>query len=66
MNRSLLILSVGLLVAACAPKAGKTTKIVGKFAEDAPAVVEIMMGNVLDTTVVALAAFLDGDIHFAC
>ena len=62
MGKRLLILSAALLVAACAPKAGKTTKVVGKFAEDAPAVVEIMMGNVLDTTVVVTDGRFEAEI----
>ena len=44
--------AAAMLVAACTPKPGKTTKVVGQFGEDAPAVVEIAMGNDLDTTVV--------------
>ena len=62
MGKKLLILSAALLVAACAPKAGKTTKVVGKFAEDAPAVVEIMVGNVLDTTVVVKDGRFEAEI----
>ena len=62
MNRNLLLFSVVLLVAACAPKAGKTTKIGGKFAEDAPAVVELMMGNVLDTTIVVTDGRFEAEI----
>ncbi len=39
------------LLAACSPKAGKTTKVVGAFGEDAPEFVEISMGEALDTTI---------------
>ena len=39
------------LLAACSPKAGNTTKVVGQFGEDAPGFVEISMGEVLDTTI---------------
>ena len=45
-------LAAALLLAACTPKAGNTTKVVGQFGEDAPEVVEISLGDVLDTTVV--------------
>ena len=47
-------LAAALLLAACAPKAGNTTKVVGQFSEgeEAPSVVEIALGDVLDTTVV--------------
>ena len=51
MKSNLMILAAALLLAACTPKAGKTTKVVGEFGEDAPAVVEIALGEVLDTTV---------------
>lgn len=51
MSKQLTYLAAALLAAACAPKVGDTTKVVGKFGEDAPAVVEISMGNVLDTTI---------------
>jgi thiol-disulfide isomerase/thioredoxin len=50
-NLTLLAAAV-LLAAACAPKAGKTTRVVGQFGEDAPAVVDISIDGVLDTTVV--------------
>ena len=45
-------LAAALLLAACTPKAGNTTKVVGQFGEDAPEVVEISLGDVLDTTVI--------------
>ena len=47
-----LLAAAAIFAAACAPKAGDTTKVVGKFGADAPAVVDISMGNILDTTVV--------------
>ena len=62
MSQKLLILSAALLVAACAQEAGKTTKVVGKFAEDAPGVVEIMRGNLLDTTVVVTDGRFEAEI----
>ena len=55
-------LAAALIVAACTPKAGKTTKVVGKFAEDAPGVVEIMQGNVLDTTVVVTDGRFEAEV----
>ena len=45
-------LAAALLLAACTPKAGNTTKVVGQFGEDAPEVVEMSLGDVLDTTVI--------------
>ena len=51
-----------ILAAACTPKPGKTTKVVGKFTEDAPGVVEIMVGNVLDTTVVVTDGRFEAEI----
>ena len=46
-----LLAAAALLVAACAPKAGKTTKVVGQFSEDAPETVRIVLGESVDTTV---------------
>ena len=40
-----------LLLAACGPKAGDKTKVVGQFSENAPETVTISLGDVLDTTV---------------
>ena len=54
--------AAAMLAAACAPKSGDTTRIVGKFAEDAPGVVEIMVGNVLDTTVVVTDGRFEAEI----
>ena len=52
MKTNLICLAAGLLLAACAPKSGNTTKVVGQFKETAPEVVEFVMGDVLDTTVI--------------
>ena len=49
--RRLLYLAAVLVVAACGPKAGKTTKVVGQFGEEAPETVRILVGESLDTTV---------------
>ena len=49
--KRMMYLAVALLVAACAPKAGKTTKVVGQFGEEAPATVRILVGESIDTTV---------------
>ena len=62
MSKKLMFLAAALIVAACTPKAGKTTKVVGKFAEDAPGVVEIMQGNVLDTTVVVTDGRFEAEV----
>ena len=43
--------AAAMLLAACTPKAGKTTKVVGQFGEDAPESVQISMGESLDTTI---------------
>ena len=51
MFKRLTFLAFALLMAACGPKAGKTTKVVGRFKKGAPAVVEIARGNDLDTTI---------------
>ena len=45
------VAAAALLLAACTPKAGNTTKVVGRFSENAPEIVEIMIDGVLDTTV---------------
>ena len=44
-------LVVALLVAACGPKAGKTTLVVGQFGEEAPETIRIQVGESVDTTV---------------
>ena len=51
MKFNLTLLAAALAVAACAPKAGKTTQIVGQFTEDAPETVRIVLGETVDTTV---------------
>ena len=50
-------LAAALLFAACAPKVGNTTKIVGQFSDNTPKIVEVSMGlmadnDILDTTIV--------------
>ena len=62
MGKKWMYLAAALLLTACAPKSGDTTKVVGKFAEDAPGVVEIMVGNVLDTTVVVTDGRFEAEI----
>ena len=47
----MMYLAAALLLAACTPKAGNTTKVVGQFDGDAPEIVEIVMNDILDTTV---------------
>ena len=51
MKFNLTLLAAALAVAACAPKAGKTTQIVGQFTENAPETVRIVLGESVDTTV---------------
>ena len=51
MKFNLTLLAVALAVAACAPKSGPTTKVVGQFAENAPETVRIILGESVDTTV---------------
>ena len=51
MKFNLTLLAAALAVAACAPKAGKTTQIVGQFTENAPETVRIVLGETVDTTV---------------
>ena len=51
MKFNLTLLAAALAVAACSPKAGKTTQVVGQFAEHAPETVRIVLGESVDTTV---------------
>ena len=52
MKRYLTLLAAAaMLAAACAPKAGKTTQVVGQFSENAPETVRIVLGESVDTTV---------------
>ena len=46
--------AVALVLAACSPKTGKTTRVVGRFGEEAPETVRIMMGENVDTTVTVI------------
>ena len=61
MKFNLTLLAAALAVAACAPKAGKTTQIVGQFTENAPETVRIVLGETVDTTV----AVTDGRFQVA-
>ena len=56
-----LLAAAAMLAAACAPKAGKTTQIVGQFTENAPENVRIVLGESVDTTV----AVTDGRFQVA-
>ena len=62
MKHLMYLAAAAMLVAACAPKPGKTTKVVGQFGEDAPGVVEIAMGSILDTTVVVTDGRFEAEI----
>ena len=57
--KRMMYLAAVLLVAACGPKVGKTTKIVGQFGEAVPAAVQIQTGESLDT----LVAVVDGQFE---
>ena len=46
MKTNLMFLAAALLVAACSPKAGNTTKVVGQFAGNAPETVRITKGYI--------------------
>ena len=52
MSKKLLYLAAALMLVACGPKAGKTTKVVGQFGENAPETFRIQTGMDFDTTVV--------------
>ena len=62
MKHLMYLAAAAMLLAACTPKPGKTTKVVGQFGEDAPAVVEIAMGRTLDTTVVVTDGRFEAEI----
>ena len=51
MKKLFYLVAAAALLAACSPKAGKTTTVVGQFGESAPEFVEILMGETLDTTI---------------
>ena len=60
-------LAAAMLLAACAPKAGNTTRIVGQFGNDAPQIVEVSMSlmadkDILDTTIVVENGRFDFEI----
>ena len=54
--------AAAMLLAACTPKAGKTTKVVGQFGEDAPESVQISMGESLDTTITVENGHFEAEI----
>lgn len=43
--------AAALSLAACSPKAGKTTRVTGQFGEEVPETVRILVGESVDTTV---------------
>ena len=60
-------LAAALLLAACAPKVGKTTKVVGQFGDDAPKIIEVSIGlmmdnDILDTTILVHNGRFDFEI----
>ena len=56
MKKLMLLAAALVCVAACTTKPSATTKVVGQFGEDAPATVQLIIGDVVDTTV----AVVDG------
>ena len=56
MKKMMLWAAALVCVAACTPKPGPTTRVVGQFGEDAPATVQLIIGDAVDTTV----AVVDG------
>ena len=49
--KKLMYLAAALLVAACGPKVGKTTRVTGQFGDEVPETVRILVGESVDTTV---------------
>ena len=47
----MLLAAALVCVAACTPKPGPTTKVVGRFDKNAPATVQLIIGDAVDTTV---------------
>ena len=56
------LVAAAMLLAACSPKAGKTTKVVGQFGEGAPETVEIMVGELVDTTIAVVDGRFEAEI----
>jgi len=61
-TRMMILAATAMLLAACSPKAGKTTKVVGQFGEDAPESVQISMGETLDTTIAVVNGRFEAQI----
>jgi len=57
-----LLAAAAMLLAACSPKAGKTTKVVGAFSGDAPESLRIVMGDALDTTITVTDGRFEAEI----
>ena len=47
----MMYLAAALVLAACSPKAGETTRVTGQFGEEVPETVRILVGESVDTTV---------------
>jgi len=63
MKKQLMYLAAAaMLLAACSPKPGQTTKVVGQFVENAPEVVDLMVGDVLDTTLTVVDGRFEAEI----
>lgn len=56
------LLSVAMLMAACAPEVRKTTKLSGRFTKEAPDSVFIKVGDILDTVAVVTNGRFDIEI----
>ncbi|MBQ9192714.1 MAG: redoxin domain-containing protein [Bacteroidales bacterium] len=61
-SQMMYLAAAAMLLAACTPKAGKTTKVVGQFGEDAPESVQIAMGESLDTTITVVNGRFEAEI----
>jgi len=62
-NKYLMSLAaVAMLLAACTPKPGQATRVVGQFGADAPENVRIVMGDALDTTVAVTNGRFEAEI----
>ena len=62
MKKLLYVAAAAALLAACSPKPGKTTKVVGKFGADAPEIVAISLGEGRDTTIIVKDGRFEAEI----
>ena len=62
MKTNLIYVAAALLLAACSPKSGDTTKVVGQFAGDAPETVRLVRGYYEDLENQTFVSFFDTTI----